>query len=136
MRLTEEEYATFQQQHAIRTAVGTAIAKARTPPLPYANRLEADYAALLELRKRAGELHDWRYQPLRLILANRCTYEPDFLVIATDQTLELHETKGGWFRDDARVKVKVVARLFPWFKLVIVTRKSIKAGWQYEEIMG
>ena len=109
-------------------------ARARVVPGPYANRLEADYAALLELRKRASELHDWRYQPLRLILAERCTYEPDFLVIANDMTLELHETKG-FFRDDARVKVKVVARLFPWFKLVIVTRKSVKAGWQYEEIM-
>jgi hypothetical protein len=102
-------------------------------PSPYANGLEADYAALLEVRKRAGELHDWRYQPLRLILADRTTYEPDFLVIAPDLTLELHETKG-WFRDDARVKVKVVARLFPWFKIVIVTRKSQRQGWQYEEI--
>ena len=78
------------------------------------NKTEAFHAIVLEARKRNGEIHDYRYEGMTLRLADRTTYTPDFLVIMPGGEIELHETKGFW-RDDARVKIKVAAEAFPWF---------------------
>lgn len=92
------------------------------------NKTEARYAADLEMRKRIGEIQDYRWQPLRLKLGLNCTYDPDFLVLMADGTVEFHEIKGGYITDDAMVKVKVAANLFPWFvfRLFQYTRKGCK----------
>jgi hypothetical protein len=79
------------------------------------NKTEAAHAADLEMQKRAGDILDYRFQPLRLKLAPDCTYEPDFFVLRQDRTIEFHEVKGGFVTDDAMVKVRVAAQIFPWF---------------------
>lgn len=79
------------------------------------NKTEAAHAADLEMQKRVGDILDYRFQPLRLKLAPDCTYEPDFLVLLKDKTIEFQEIKGGFITDDALVKVKVAAQMFPWF---------------------
>lgn len=97
------------------------IARALPRPLAFGmNRTEAQYADELEARRLGGALRDWRFQALTLKLADDTRYTPDFLVIATDGTLECHEVKGFW-RDDAKVKIKVAARLFP-FRFVAVQK--------------
>jgi len=93
------------------------------------NKTEARYAQQLELRKRAGEIVDYKFEPFRLILANNTSYCPDFLVVRKDH-FEIHEVKGFW-RDDARVKIKVAARQFPWFAFIAIQYK--KKEWHYEE---
>jgi len=93
------------------------------------NGLERAFAQELERRCLAGEIASWRFQPLRLILAPATTYCPDFQVILPDGRLELVEVKGFW-RDDARVKVKLAAALFPEFGFVAVQRR--KAAWSEE----
>jgi hypothetical protein len=108
------------------------LAIVRPPTSRYASHLEEEYAAVLDVRKAAMDIQDWRYAPLRLVLADRTTYEPDFFVIASDYSVELHEVKGFW-RDDARVKIKVAARNFPWFKFIAVQHKNKRSGWTYEE---
>ena len=102
------------------------------------NRLETRYANFLELRKRAGEILDYRFEPMRLILrhavpnrAKGMTYTPDFLVVFPDR-MELHEIKG-WWREDSRVKIKAAAELFEYFKFVGVTMDKKTKGWNYEE---
>lgn len=92
------------------------------------NKTEAAHAADLEMRKRAGELREYRWQPLRLKLAPECTYEPDFLVLMADNSIEFHEVKGSFITDDAMVKVKVAANLFPWFvfRLFEYSRRGCK----------
>jgi hypothetical protein len=107
-------------------------------PLPvdiYANKTEAAYGNLLELRKMAGEIVDYKYEPLKFRLADRTYYTPDFLVVHTTH-FEIHETKGFW-KDDARVKIKVAAEQFPWFIFWAVTNPSRKletTGWEWELI--
>jgi hypothetical protein len=98
------------------------------------NKLEAAYAQHLALQVRAGALLDYQFQPLRLVLAERTTYEPDFLVFNAANEVEFHEVKGRW-EDDARVKVKVAAAKFPRFRFVAVTAqlKSQGGGWKFEE---
>lgn len=94
------------------------------------NKLEASYAALLELRRRAGEIRSFTFEAIKFRLAANTFYTPDFFVIAADGTCEIHETKGFW-EEDARVKIKVFAELFPMFRVFGVTRE--KGNWKYEE---
>ena len=94
------------------------------------NKLEASYAALLELRRRAGEVQSFTFEAIKFRLAANTFYTPDFFVIAADGTCEIHETKGFW-EEDARVKTKVFAELFPMFRVFGVTRE--KGNWKYEE---
>lgn len=108
-----------------------AQAKPRFEEKDYASSTERAYAALLEQRLRAGEIKAWLYEPWRLLLADRTTYTPDFLVITTENFLECHEVKGFW-RDDARVKIKVASRQHPYLRFLAVTLK--KKQWTYEEI--
>jgi hypothetical protein len=96
------------------------------------NRLESEWASILELEKRAGKILDYRYEALKLILADRTTLTPDFLIIEADGTLRLDECKG-YMQEDANVKLKVAARLFPWFKIRLV-RKAGKSGWRIDEV--
>jgi hypothetical protein len=93
--------------------------KAKAPKLPgQMNQLEARYAAQLENRRKAGEILQWKYESMRFVLAPKTSLTPDFFVVTADHTVELHETKG-FMRDDANVKLKVAAELFP-FKFVLV----------------
>ena len=78
------------------------------------NGTEARYAAVLETRRHAGEVAWWAYEAVQLRLADRCTYLPDFLVMLADGSIEVHEVKGGFARDDAIVKLKVAADLYPF----------------------
>lgn len=93
------------------------------------NKTEAAYADALLCEKLAGKIVDYRFEPIKLKLAANTTYTPDFMVVTNDQ-IELHEVKGFW-EDDARVKIKVAAQIFPEFLFVAV--KKVKGGWEREE---
>ena len=106
-------------------------ARGRVRPTPGAmNKTEEAYASYLEARRLGGEIHAWRFEPMRLRLASRTFYEPDFLVIERGGEVEFHEVKGHW-EDDARVKIKVAATQYPWFRFTGVTRK--RKVWQFED---
>ena len=95
------------------------------------NKTEARYAReVLGIRKMAGFVIDWRFEAIKLRLAKRTWYTPDFIVW-TPERIEIHETKGHW-EDDARVKIKVAAEMFREFVFVAVQYK--KGIWIYERI--
>lgn len=104
------------------------------------NKTEAAYAEYLRLQKIGGHILDFRFEPMRLVLrhaqpgkAKGMTYTPDFLVVYSDR-FEFHEVKGFW-RDDARAKIKMAAEIFPWFRFLAVKRGSNKTGqWEIELI--
>ena len=73
------------------------------------------------------------HEAVKLRLADKTFYTPDFVVIRADGGIELHEVKGHW-EDDARVKIKVAATQHPWFRFLAV--KAGKTGWQYETFGG
>lgn len=93
------------------------------------NKTEAAYAAHLQLRQHAGEVSWFAFEAVKLRLADKTFYTPDFTVMLADGTIEQHEVKGFW-EDDARVKIKVAAALFPFRFLGI---KKAGAGWAVEE---
>ena len=97
------------------------------------NKTEEAYAQTLELRKRAGEIAWYRFEGLKLRLADKTFYTPDFAVMKTNGMMECHEVKGHW-EDDARVKIKVAASMYPFaFFAVQKASKSQGGGWIVEE---
>ena len=88
------------------------------------NRLEAEYAAFL-----CGVFH--RFESVKFRLADKTFYTPDFMVMQSDGTIEFHEVKGFW-EDDARVKIKVFAEMYPEFIVKAITRS--KGHWNVEVI--
>lgn len=97
------------------------------------NKTESEYCQLLELRKRAGEIAWYRFEGVKLRLADNTFYTPDFAVMLSTGEMEMHEVKGFW-TDDARVKIKVAAEQYP-FRFIAVKPKAKKAGggWEVEE---
>lgn len=97
------------------------------------NKTEQSYGELLERRKLAGEVAWYRFEGIKLRLADNTFYTPDYAVMLTDGSLEMHECKGHW-EDDARVKIKVAANQYPFrFVAVKALPKSGGGGWKEEE---
>lgn len=93
-----------------------------TPSKPKMNKLESDYSQLLDHRKRTGEILDWRFEAITLKLGFDTRYTPDFMVINCKCEIEFHETKG-FMRDDANVKIKIAAGMFP-FRFILVKKEQ------------
>jgi hypothetical protein len=101
---------------------------------------------VLRTRKAAGEILCFRFEAHTLKLAQDTRYTPDFEVILADGTIEFHEIKAAWlnkstgkyaghYEDDAKVKIKVAAELFPeyLFRGCYHLPKKAGGGWLYEE---
>lgn len=100
-----------------------------TAPKRAQNKTEAAYALHLEARRQAGDVLWFAFEAIKLRLADATFYTPDYLVMLADGTMEAHEVKGFW-RDDARVKIKVAAGMFP-FRFLAVQREG-GTGWKVE----
>lgn len=95
------------------------------------NKTEAAYAAHLELLRTVGDVVWFRFEGLKFRLADNTFYTPDFAVMRADGAIEAHEVKGYW-QDDARVKIKVAADLYP-VRFIAVTAKAKKVGGGWAE---
>ncbi|PIT67603.1 DUF1064 domain-containing protein [Snodgrassella alvi] len=98
------------------------------------NKTEQAYE--LEVLKPAmqdGSISWYLFEGVKLRLADNTFYTPDYCVMRSDGTMEMHEVKGFW-QDDARVKIKVAADMYP-LKFIAVKRRTKKngGGWSIEE---
>ena len=97
------------------------------------NKGEAAYAAHLGAQKHAGTVLWYRFEGVKLRLADNTFYTPDFAVLGADAVMECHEVKGFW-QDDARAKIKIAADLYPFrFKALKVRAKKHGGGWEVED---
>lgn len=97
------------------------------------NKTESEYYQYLKTLERANEILWFKFEGLKFKLANNTTYTPDFVVMNKDGLIELHEVKGYWI-DDARVKIKVAADMYPFKFMAIKKRtKKLGGGWEIEE---
>lgn len=96
------------------------------------NKTEQQYAEYLAARQQAGTVLWFKFEGVKLRLADSTFYSPDFAVMVADGSMEMHEVKGHW-QDDARVKIKVAAELYP-FRFIAVRPKLRRdgGGWQQE----
>lgn len=97
------------------------------------NDTEKSYGAHLESRKVAGEVVWFKFEGMKFRLADNTFYTPDFAVMLASGRLQAHEVKGFW-EDDARVKIKVAASLYP-IEFIAVKKRAKKdgGGWALEE---
>ena len=77
------------------------------------------------LRKLPGISHIG-IQGITFKIGDDCRYTPDFSALKDCSQLYLYEVKG-FMRDDALVKLKVCARMYPWAILNLVRKDN--AGW-------
>jgi hypothetical protein len=98
----------------------------RLPP-GKANKTESAYGDFLELRRRAGDVLWFKFEGMKFKLADNTFYTPDYPVLLSDGTMEMHEVKPlNFATDDSKVKIKVAAEMFP-FRFLIVNRT--KQSW-------
>ena len=110
------------------------------------NGLETAFLAYLEQwKERCGLQMEVKAQAVTLEIANGCRYTPDFVTVETvmlrdeggnwrhSRQLSAYECKG-FMRDDAAVKLKVAAALYPWIAFHLVTRR--KGEWRIEQVFG
>lgn len=100
-----------------RKGLSAAIPTAKTPPKPKGpNRTERQYMDFLELLKQTGRIKGYEYEAFKIRIGGqneKCWYTVDFIVFTIDGKVELHEVKGPREWDDAKVKYKACARLYP-----------------------
>jgi hypothetical protein len=97
------------------------------------NKTEQAYANHLKARAAVGEIAWFKFEGIKLRLADNTFYSPDFAVMLQSGEMEMHEVKGFW-QDDARAKIKIAADLYPFrFIAVKVQAKKDGGGWQIEE---
>lgn len=104
--------------------------------LPTGQKNKTEQAYELEVLKPAmqdGLIIWYRFEGVKLRLGDNTFYTPDYCVMRSDGTMEMHEVKGFW-QDDARVKIKVAADMYP-LKFIAVKRQAKKngGGWSIEE---
>lgn len=95
------------------------------------NKTERAYLGYIETLKKVGQFQWIGVQSTTFKLADDCRYTPDFITLELDGKVTAREVKG-FFRDDAKVKIKVAARMFPWVQFVLV--RKIKGGWHHEPV--
>ena len=119
------------QHKAPRTAPGGMLALGRLKAGAM-NKTEAEYGQLLERLKASGDVLWYRFEGVKLRLADATFYSPDFAVMRADGRLQMVEVKG-FMLDDANVKLKVAAGMYPFeFLLVRKRQKSKGGGWNTE----
>ncbi|MDA8254395.1 MAG: DUF1064 domain-containing protein [Betaproteobacteria bacterium] len=97
------------------------------------NQTERAYAQHLEALKADGRVLWYRFEGIKLRLANNTFYTPDFVVLPHTGVIELHEVKGHW-QDDARAKIKIAADQYPMRFLAVKARpKKEGGGWSVED---
>jgi hypothetical protein len=78
------------------------------------NKTERRYQdTVLNIELRAGEITRYRYEALKLRLADNTFLTPDFYVVRADGRMQIREVKGGYVREDARMKFKIAAGMYP-----------------------
>lgn len=144
--LTEDELRQFEANVkkikvgggvVVSTKIGDIIRAAQkpapSPKSPYRSKLEAAYAAKLELEKHAGIVFQYWYEPFSIWLPGKVRFKPDFMVKTVgDPVMEIVEVKG-WSKNrrDGITRLKIAAALFPCFVWRMVYRTK-GGGWDGE----
>jgi len=101
---------------------------ATNDPRERMNGLERKFAGYLDIQIANGSIVRWDYEAEKLRLADNTFYSPDFRVVENDGKIVFYETKGFW-RDDARAKIKIAAFLHPYRFTGV---QLIKKEWVFE----
>lgn len=131
MRLSEEEYqGLIAKKQPSKNKPMYALGRLKQGEM---NKLEAEYNGFLETQKHLGLILWFKFEGIKFRLADKTFYTPDFAVMMSTGEMEVHETKG-FMMEDANVKIKVAASLYP-FKFKLIKKRAAKngGGWDVKE---
>src|SRR5687767_2706756 len=94
MGISEQEFLLLKQNMALANAPLVTVAKAPVVRSGYRSKVEERYAQYLDLVQKVGGIRGWKYEAVRLRLAQGVTYVPDFVVRIDDSTVVFREVKG------------------------------------------
>lgn len=120
----------------------TRAAKGRKHQIGEPNPTELRYAELLESRRIAGEVEWFRFEAMKFRIGAGAMYSPDYAVMLSDGSIELHEVKAGMLdkktgalkmlsEEASKVRVKVAADQFP-FRFLFAVERPKKSGGGFE----
>lgn len=101
------------------------------------NKTEIAYSQHLEALKSCGEIVWWKFEAIKLRLADNTFLTVDFSILTKECALEMIDVKGAKaiYTDDAKVKMKVAAEIYPFvFKVAYPKPKRDGGGWLVEEV--
>lgn len=106
------------------------------------NKTEEAYSEVLDAKIKAEEIRSYRYESVKLKLADNTWFTPDFEVITNDDEIEYHEVKACTslgkmlIEDDANVKIKVAAQQYKERKFILCGKlpKKLGGGWAFKEV--
>jgi predicted nuclease of restriction endonuclease-like RecB superfamily len=135
---TIKEYSTVP--NAVRGGLGVnnfaEIANEQPAGPKYRSKWEREFHEILKARFPGAWIE---YEPMSLKLADRAKYTPDFGVVdrmnpnpALATKVVFWEVKGHW-REAARVRIKVAARLYPWARFIAVVKQKKRDGGGWKE---
>jgi len=129
MRMTQEDvdaYLKKRKEKAPKLPAPTANALADAGNQGWRNKPTAVEAEYHKMLLRQGYTHVLR-EPMAFIMGRKCRYTPDFMTIHESGSIWFHEVKGPYTYEDAKVKYKVAASMFPFFGWVLAVKS--KPGW-------
>ena len=94
---------------------------------------ETQYAAMLNLMLKAGEIEGYKAQAFKVRLADNTWYTPDFMVHYHSH-VEVHEIKGGWITDKGKIKFKIARDLWPIYDWRMMQGKKRKGVYEWTDI--
>lgn len=100
------------------------------------NKCEQRYEdEVLKPALHSGDVAWYKFEAIKLRLADRTFLTVDFAVLPRSGVMELHDVKGARmiYMEDAKVKMKVAAELFPFvFKVAFAPKRGMP--WDVEEV--
>lgn len=104
------------------------------------NRTETAYSQHLEVRRLAGEIAWWRFEPLTLRLTHPdagqpITYTPDFVILCPDGRTYMDDVKPPRKQADdpaAKNRIKLAAEVYSLWEFRIVRRQG--SNWTIEVV--
>lgn len=131
--LTAEQYRRLMGQPVRESSGGGSLERADLRKIRM-NKTETRYAQHLEAFRMCGEVVWYAFEPMKFRLADNTHWTPDFGVMVAVDPMEIVanlpkritfvDVKGTrkngkpWVEEDAQLKIKVCARLFPMFRFV------------------
>ena len=97
------------------------------------NKWETEFASRLQNQQDSGLIVWYQFEGQRFRLADGAWYKPDFVALSHTGELIVYECKGFW-RESARVRIKVAADRHP-FRFIAVTKRRQKDGGGWAEEM-
>lgn len=107
------------------------FAKGRLPS-GQMNKTESAFAAELERQRVAGLIQWWKFEGIKLRLADKTFLTVDFAVLDAEGYLQMIDVKGSLnpavYQGDAKVKMQVAAVTYPFKFFVAVPRLKRDGG--------